>query len=125
MSISLQLMRFDLREEVLNSENFKPRWVAAGTILLNCAFVVTGFVLFRVAPRSPGWPPLAEFVGFYVLSAAIALALWRHLVRDILRRRILQPGSLLGYLDLSMTMTALFIIPLILFFAVNALLEFF
>ena len=117
-------MRFDPREDVLAPENFRPRRVALATVLFNGGLLTAGYGLFRIMPRSPGWPVVVEMLACYTVCGAIVLGLWRTLLRDVLRTRILRPGSQLGYLDLAMTMTALVIAPLVLLFAVNALFRF-
>lgn len=114
---------FDPREDLPKAENFKPRWVAVWTIVLNLAILFAAYVLFRIAPRSP-WPVIAEFVGFYAVCGGIILSAWGAVFRNFVPPSMLRPGSRLGYLDKSMTITAFLVVPLILFFMVNSLFRF-
>ena len=112
----------DPSDETLTPENFKPRWGALGTVLLNGLLLVVAYGAYTVTPRTP-WPILVELMAYYAGSGAILLALWK-VLRSPLQSWILRPGSWLGYLDLSMTMTAFPIVPIIIFFALNALFRF-
>jgi hypothetical protein len=104
-------------------KTFSRRRAALATILVNGGLLIVAYTFFCIAPRAH-WPVWAEFTGFYALAAAIFMQLWRVALRARVRHSGLCQWTWWRYVDLSLAWTSFVVVPLLIFFAANAVWRF-